>query len=147
MHLLCRHLALPHLLPIIQKSETRSQFCAGCNLFAKDLAVNSQVPQHGWKGCSRDHLHMGACSYRSRLAPRNAWLWETEGFSMTPFHKQHTPGERAKGSHEPPNFGQESRSLAYDHKIHTDKCLLGFDTKTRLIFKVILVLSFNLIST
>lgn len=41
--LLCRHLALPHLLPIIQKSETRSQFYAVCNLSAKDLAMNSQV--------------------------------------------------------------------------------------------------------
>lgn len=92
---------------------------------------------------TRDHLDLGACSYRSRLAPRNKWLWGTEGFSVTPFHKQHALRERAKGSHDPPNSRQESQLLAYDHENQIDKCLLGFDTKTRRVFKVIPVLPFQ----
>jgi hypothetical protein len=56
MQQLCRHLALPHLLPITQKSEKWSQFYGDYEPFAKDLAMNSQALQHGWKGCTRIDL-------------------------------------------------------------------------------------------
>lgn len=145
--LLCRHLALPHLLPIIRKSEARSQWYAGCNLFARDLTVNSQVPQHGWKGCARDRLNVGACSYRSRLAPRNGWLWEPGGLLCDSISQTAHSRGKGKGQLRPTKLQAGVSVTAYDHEIQIDRCILGFDTKTRLIFKVILVLPFNLSST
>lgn len=71
MQLLCRHLALPHLLPITQKSEHWSQFYVEDYSFAKDLAMNSWIPQHGWKGCTRDSFNLATCSCRNYLATRN----------------------------------------------------------------------------
>lgn len=55
MQLLCRHLSAP-LLTITQKSGDWSQFYVEYNPLAKDLAMNSQIPQHGWKGCTEISL-------------------------------------------------------------------------------------------
>lgn len=55
MQLLYRHLSAP-LLTITQKSGDWSQFYVEYNPLAKDLAMNSQIPQHGWKGCTEISL-------------------------------------------------------------------------------------------
>lgn len=47
---------LLRLLTITQKPGDWSQFYGEYNPLAKDLAMNSQIPQHGWKGCTKISL-------------------------------------------------------------------------------------------
>lgn len=84
---------LPRLLTITQKSEDWSRFYGEYNPLAKDLAMNSQIPQHGWKGCTEISL--------TWLPALTGTAWrKSEASLLLHFMNNTLPGKVAEDNHQ-----------------------------------------------